>query len=741
MDVFDLSARISLDSSEYEKGLNSAEKQSSGLASKIGGGLKTAAKVGATAIGVASTAIGALTKKSIDNYAEYEQLVGGVETLFKKSAGQVQKYADQAYKTAGMSANEYMSTVTSFSASLLQGLGGDTKKAADYANKAVVDMSDNANKMGTDMGMIQNAYQGFAKQNYTMLDNLKLGYGGTAAEMARLVKDSGVLGDAGKDLTAKNLNEKVSFDQIVEAIHKTQERMGIAGTTSKEAASTIEGSISSMKSAWQNLVTGIARSDSDLSGLIGQFIDSLKTVWDNVRPVMYQALTGIGQLISEMLPEILNEVPGIISKVLPKLVTQGIAMLNSLIDGLVEGLPKLSETAFSIFDTLISKISSQTPELITTITSIVLDLAQSLIDNAPLLLESAMTMIQAIAEGLGNAVPIILEKLPILINSLITWILQSIPLIVETGVQLLVGLIQGLPQAITQILSALPMLIDSIISGLLTALPLIVDAGIQLLTALTQNMPVIIDSIVNSLPAIIDSIVSGLLGALPQIVDAGIMLFMALLQSMPQILIAVGKATPRIIKTLIVSLTKAIPQVVAAGKKILTSIFQAIPQALTYIGKSLGDVKDAIIDAFKDFDLIETGKNLIEGLWNGISDMAGWIKEKLESFGDGVVKTVKKIFGVESPSKVFAEIGGFLAEGLGKGWEEEYPDVNRTITQGLDFSGQTANISVQEERQQKFIANEIRNATNGIINAIIENGETSIVLNSRELGRAVRSYV
>lgn len=180
-----------------------------------------------------------------------EQLVGGVDTLFGKSSQKVQEYTNNAYKTAGMSANEYMETVTGFSASLLQGLGGDTEKASEVANVAVTDMSDNANKMGTSMESIQNAYQGFAKQNYTMLDNLKLGYGGTKEEMARLVKDSGILGDAGKDLTAKNLDQKVSYDQIIEAIHKVQTNMGITGTTAKEASATIQGSVGSMKSAWQ----------------------------------------------------------------------------------------------------------------------------------------------------------------------------------------------------------------------------------------------------------------------------------------------------------------------------------------------------------------------------------------------------------------------------------------------------------------------------------------------------------
>ena len=254
-----------------------------------------------------------LGKQSISNYADYEQLVGGVETLFKESSDIVQGYAEQAYKTAGLSANEYMETVTSFSASLLQGLGGDTKKAAEIADLAIIDMSDNANKMGTSMEMIQNAYQGFAKQNYTMLDNLKLGYGGTKTEMARLVRESGILGEAGKDLTEKNLDQKVSYDQIIMAIHKVQENMGITGTTAKEASSTISGSVASMKASWQNLLTSIADDNKDLGKSVDEFIDSTITASQNLVPRVKKVVEGIKKLIStiinDVFPKLKKEIP------------------------------------------------------------------------------------------------------------------------------------------------------------------------------------------------------------------------------------------------------------------------------------------------------------------------------------------------------------------------------------------------------------------------------------------------
>ena len=242
-----------------------------------------------------------LGKQSIANYAEYEQLVGGVETLFKDSAGIVEDFADNAFKTAGMSANKYMETVTSFSASLLQGLGGDTEKAAKIADLAITDMSDNANKMGTDMSMIQNAYQGFAKQNFTMLDNLKLGYGGTQTEMVRLINDSGIL-----EKKIKKIDE-VTFDQMIMAIHAIQDEMGITGTTAKEAAETIEGSKNSMVASWSNLLTEIAKSDGDIEAAFDKFAESAMAYLDNLLPRVKTLMNNVGKFIRKKLKQIAPE--------------------------------------------------------------------------------------------------------------------------------------------------------------------------------------------------------------------------------------------------------------------------------------------------------------------------------------------------------------------------------------------------------------------------------------------------
>lgn len=314
MNVFELFASLTLNTEDYEKQLDKAGNKASGFSDKI----KAAGKVAAAGFAATATAVAAVGKAAVSNYADYEQLVGGVDTLFKDSSKKVQDYANNAFKTAGMSANEYMETVTSFSASLLQSLGGDTEAAAEYADLAITDMADNANKMGSSMESIQNAYQGFAKQNYTMLDNLKLGYGGTKEEMQRLLDDAEKLSGMEFDIS--------SYSDIVQAIHIVQEEMGIAGATAQEAASTISGSAAAMKSAWTNLLTGLAAGNADIDALLNNFLESLKTTAGNVLPVVKTVLTSMGQVIEEKAPEMIAE---------------GVLLIANLALGLIKAIPDL----------------------------------------------------------------------------------------------------------------------------------------------------------------------------------------------------------------------------------------------------------------------------------------------------------------------------------------------------------------------------------------------------------------
>lgn len=295
--------------------------------------------VGAAAAATAAAAMAvSVAKAAVEGYANYEQLVGGVETLFKDSADQVQKYASEAYKTAGLSANAYMEQATSFSASLLQGLGGDTKAAADYANQAIIDMADNANKMGTSIESIQNAYQGFAKQNYTMLDNLKLGYGGTRGEMERLIEDANKVKEANGEMADLTID---NFADMVEAIHIIQSEMGITGTTAEEASSTIQGSIASLKASWENLLVGMADENANMDQLIGQFVESASIAAQNLLPRIEQTLLGVAQLIEKLAPIIIEKLPGMIQTLLPAFLNAAMQILKALVKALPDILTML----------------------------------------------------------------------------------------------------------------------------------------------------------------------------------------------------------------------------------------------------------------------------------------------------------------------------------------------------------------------------------------------------------------
>lgn len=442
MELFKIFGTIALKGKDQFNGdIDESSSKAEKLSGKIGKGLVTAAKLGAAAIGAAATAVGALTKKSLEEYAEYEQLVGGVETLFKDSADVVMQYANNAYKTAGLSANDYMETVTSFSASLLQSLGGDTEAAAKQADLAITDMADNANKMGTAMGDIQNAYQGFAKQNYTMLDNLKLGYGGTKEEMQRLIDDANALNAAQGNLTNYSID---SYADIVSAIHDVQTEMGITGTTAKEASTTIQGSLSAMKSAWTNLLTGIGDDSQDLDKLINNFVDSTGTAAENILPRLGKIITGIGSLAERLAPVVAAAIPGLVTTVLPELVQSGISMVGAILQGLVQMLPQIIQYGVDMVITLIESISSDPESLVETAIMLVVTIVSGLIDALPKLIAAAADLVT----GLNRA------------------LISNAPNLLSAGLKLVGKIVEGIANSLGEIVNAGAKVVDSIIDGI-----------------------------------------------------------------------------------------------------------------------------------------------------------------------------------------------------------------------------------------------------------------------------------
>lgn len=456
------------------------EKGGKSFAAGFGSVIGTVGKVAAGAAAAGTAAVASMAKQAVFAYADYEQLVGGVETLFGTASDYVTESAADAFKTAGLSANEYMETVTSFSASLIQSVGGDTYKAAQLADQAIIDMSDNANKMGSSMESIQNAYQGFAKQNYTMLDNLKLGYGGTKEEMARLLADAEKISGVKYDLS--------SYADIVSAIHVVQENMGIAGTTAKEAADTISGSLGMVKGAWQNVIAAIGEGNEDkLGAYIADLANSVETAASNLLPVVQKSLSGISQLIQELAPKIAKMLPDLIREVLPGLLSAGVEIIDTLAKGildaipdlmptitdvimelcdmLVEMLPQLIEVGLQVILQLALGIAQALPELIPAIVDTVLTIAEYLIDNVDLLIDAAIALILGLAEGLINALPKLIEKAPEIVIKLVEAIIRNAPKLIQASLELILMLVKGFVDSWAKMFEVGKQLVDKVKDG------------------------------------------------------------------------------------------------------------------------------------------------------------------------------------------------------------------------------------------------------------------------------------
>lgn len=621
--------KATLDSKEAESGLEGLNDQmqetadgAGSLGEKLKNGLVAAAKAGVAAVGMAVAGVSSLAKSALDSYASYEQLVGGVDTLFKESSKTVQEYAANAYKTAGMSANEYMETVTSFSASLLQSLDGDTEKAAETANQALVDMSDNANKMGTSMESIQNAYQGFAKQNYTMLDNLKLGYGGTKEEMERLIADANAVKEANGEMADLSID---SFADVTEAIHIIQTEMGITGTTAKEAGATIEGSVGSMKAAWANLVTGIADDNADLDLLIDNFVNSVSAAGSNILPRIETILSGIGDLIVKMAPMISAQLPVIIEQVMPSLLEAGTSLLTGLISGVVAAAPYLVDAAVSTLTTLATYLIENLPLLVDSAGQIVTTLVTSIEDAFPKILDAGQKLLDQLVSGIETGLPDMISRLPQVINSFLNFITAKLPSILDMGVKALKSLTDGIVKAIPQLVAALPQVISSFIGFIAQNGPKIIQSGIEVLL----------------------NLVTGIINTIPKLVAQ----------------------TPQIIMNFVSTIASNLPKIVQAGKDILLQLVSGIIKNVGTVVSNIPKVVSAITDGLSKAisKVKEIGKNIVQGIWNGISAMASWIKDKVTGFFSGIVSGVKNLLGIHSPSKVFANIGEYMGEGLADG--------------------------------------------------------------------------
>ena len=430
--------------SAYVQIVPSAEGIKGSITQALGGEASSAGEsLGSTLVGkikgvIAAAGIGAALGKTLTEGAALQQSIGGVETLFKDSANTIKQYAAQGYSTAGVSANSYMEQVTSFSATLLQGLGGDTAAAAKYANQAIVQMSDNANKMGTDIGSIQWAYQGFAKDNYTMLDNLKLGYGGTQSEMARLINDSGVLGDT-VEVTAQTVKD-VPFDKIIEAIGVIQDNLGITGTTAKEAATTFSGSLASMQAAAAN-VMGSLMLGQDLQPALNGLATTVTTfLVGNFLPAIWNILSALPSALVTFIQSLVPQLIAAMQQNFPNLMTTGTEMLQSIGSGLVQWIPNFLAQALPML----------------------LQFTDTLRANFGQIVDAGIDLLLNLAQGIANAMPTLIEYVPQIVSNVAGLINDNAPKILQAGVQIIITLVSGLIQSIPVIIQNMPAIIKAI---------------------------------------------------------------------------------------------------------------------------------------------------------------------------------------------------------------------------------------------------------------------------------------
>lgn len=709
MELFKLFGTIAVNNSEANQGIDETTDKAEDAAGKVKDlgdeGDRTEGKLGkafskmgsaavavgktiATGLAVASTAVVAVGKAAISSYADYEQLVGGVETLFDESSATVIANAQNAYKTAGMSANEYMETVTSFSASLLQSLGGDTKAAADKADMAITDMSDNANKMGTSIEMIQNAYNGFAKQNYTMLDNLKLGYGGTKEEMQRLLDDASKLSGIEYDIS--------SYSDIVDAIHIVQNEMGITGTTAKEASSTISGSLASAKASWQNLLTGIADGNQDVGGLITQFFDSIVTVADNIVPRIAQVMGTLPQLITDLVPKLLTKVSELIDILLPVVVDGAVSLLNAI----VQVLPQLVTSILNALPALISGIEQVFYAIVDALPQLMTVICEALPVLIPQLVDALVNMIVYLATHIAEIIQPLIDNLPEIIIAIVNALMDNLPALIEGTVQLVIGIVQAIPQIIMALIEALPTVIQSILEGLWNALPLLLEGIISIVGEIGTAIWDILSGFFTALGEWFGGLWESIKTIFAPVVEWFGNLFSTIWNSIVSVFSTVGSWIYDNIIAPVANFFKGLWEgIVSAFHTVIDPWIEIIKRAATLVYNTIivpiknffTDLWNSIVGIFSKVsgwftDNIATPiKNIFSNIWNAMKNGASNAWEGIKSVFSKVTDWFKNIFSKawQAVKNVFST-GGKIFDGIKDGIVNAFKTVVNAIIRGIN---------------------------------------------------------
>lgn len=698
------------------------------------------------------SAVVEIGKQAIAGFGEFEQLEGGVKKLFGDDMATVIKNANNAYKTAGMTTNAYMETVTSFSASLISSLKGNTKEATSYADMAIRDMSDNANTFGTDISMIQSAYQGFAKQNYTMLDNLKLGYGGTKTEMERLLKDAEKI--SGKKFDLSN------FADITEAIHIMQEEMKIAGTTSAEASGTIEGSISSMKSAWENWVSGLANENADMTQLTNNLITAVTDVVNNLKPVIAQVVSSIGEVIGQALQDnlpqgvfdilkngfqwIIDNKDLLIAGITGIAVALGTLNVVNMITEIVNAFKawKLANEGVTIAQMLLNTVMSLNPIglIIAGVAGLVAGLVALWHTNEGFreAVVTAWTKIKEVFSTVWGAITTFFtETLPQVWANVVTFfegipewfsgvwqnVLNTFTTWGDNIANFFTVTIPSLWQSIIDWFNSLP---EKIGYALGFAIGKIIQWGVDTWNYLVTNVPIWIESVSTFFSELPGKIWTWLLDVINKVTTWG------------SNVKAKASETGRNFINNVINYISQLP-----GKA--WNWFTQVVQRVIEFGENMAqkgkqgatDLFNNIVNTIKNLPnkMLEMGKNIVQGLWNGISNMASWIYDKISGFCSGVVDGVRSALGIHSPSKVFEEqIGKNMALGLGLGFSKSMNSVTKDMQRAIPTEFDT-NATINGIEPNTSIADSnYYNMVNAFKEALTK---VKVVMDDREMGTFV----
>lgn len=629
MNLLDLAVKITCDD------------QASGEVGKIGDGIKktlgTAAKVGGAAVAALGTATIAIGKTALDAYSNYEQLVGGIDTLFKASSGKMQQYAANAYQTAGISANRYMEISTSFAAALISSLGGNTEAAADMANTAITDMSDNANKMGTSLETVQEAYQSLARGNYEMLDSLKLGYGGTKEELNRLLDDAEKYAAAQGEVRDFSID---SYADIVEAIHIVQDEMGITGTTAEEAATTIEGSINMMKGAWENWLAGLGNSDVDMSALTDELVGSVITVGNNVIPRMGEIMGSLGQVVRERAPGVAIALREALISLLPEAVQGPMREAFAGIDGIIGELAGLFEdnlapaanAARGVFDA----ISSGVQIFGQAVNDLVLPAIEQLSPAFEYFFE-AIQNAQPLLELLANIFGVVLASAISVAVQVFGWLVTAAGVVIN-GLQQLYDFIVGFVQGVVTFFT-----VD---------LPNGINALVQWFSELPGKIASFLSSIISNVGSWVGGMASNATSAGSQFVSNVVNFVMGLPGRIASFL---GQVISRV-GSWVGEMASGAARAASQFASSLINGLASIPGRVTSIGS-----------------------NIIQGMVNGVMSAAGNLINAVKDAVGNAIDGAKKLLGIHSPSRVFREIGRYTMQGAALGIDDD-ADILRKST-------------------------------------------------------------